>query len=92
MVDYLQNKKQFVEYNRTRSALSDITYGVVQGTCIGPCAFTIFVNDLSSVLQHSKSALYADDFKFIGDVSTPQDRRLMQADMDAWRVDRLITA
>ena len=54
---------------------------------IGPCA-TIF--DFSSVLQHSKSALYADDFKFIGDVSTPQDRRLMQADLDAvarWSAD-----
>ena len=71
MVDHLQDRKQFVEYNGTRSALFEVTSGVVQGTCIGPCAFTIFVNDLSSVLQHSKSALYADDFKFIGDVSTP---------------------
>ena len=69
------------------SAFSDVTSGVVPGTCIGPCAFTIFVNDLSS---HSKSALYADDFKFIGDVSTPHDRRLMQADLDAvarWSAD-----
>ena len=39
MVDYLQDRKQFVEYNGTRSALSDVTSGVVQGTCIGPCAF-----------------------------------------------------
>ena len=90
MTDYLQDRKQFVQYNGTRFALSDVTSGVVQGTCIGPCAFTIFVNDLSSVLQHSKSALYADDFKFIGDVSTPQDRRLMQADLDVvarWLAD-----
>ena len=95
MVDYLQDRKQFVEYNGTRSALYDVTSGVVQGICIGPCAFTIFVLtkkncDLSSVLQHSKSALYADDFKFIGDVSTPQDRRLMQAHLDAvarWSAD-----
>ena len=65
MVDYLQDRKQFVEFNGTRSALSDVTSGVVRETCIGPCAFIIFVNVRSSVLQHSMSALYADDFKFI---------------------------
>ena len=34
--------------------------------------------------------MYADDFKFIGDVSTLQERRLMQADLDAmarWSAD-----
>ena len=49
-----------------------------------------FPKNHSSVLLHCKSALYADDFKFIGDVSTPEDRRLMQADLDAvarWSAD-----
>jgi hypothetical protein len=72
-----------VAYNGTSSELSDVTSGVVQGSAFGPSAFTIFINDLCKVIRHAKGALFADDFKFVGDVSMEDGRQLMHADLDA---------
>ena len=42
-------------------ALVAVPSGVVQGSCIGPCGFTNFINNLRGVIQHAKSSLYTDD-------------------------------
>ena len=65
------------------SALFAVLYGLVHGSYDELSAFPIFINDLCKVLPHAELSLFADDGKFIGDVSTQERRRLMQADLDA---------
>ena len=39
----------------------DITYGVPQGSCLGPLIFMLFCNDLRLHLEHLHSVQFADD-------------------------------
>ena len=45
--------------------------------------FTVFINDLCKVIRHARPSLFADDFKIVGHVSTPEDCSLMKSDVQA---------
>ena len=59
--NYLQNRKQFVEYDCTTSNMCGITTGVPQGSILGPLVFIIYVNDIACVSKLFKTIIYADD-------------------------------
>ena len=65
---YLSSRYQRVRYEDSVSELLPLTNGVPQGSILGPVLFTIYINDLISVITHSQSATYVDDsqlhFKF----------------------------
>ena len=59
--NYLENRTQCTLANNICSKKTAITCGVPQGSVLGPLLFLIYVNDMKSVLQHSRHYLYADD-------------------------------
>ena len=58
---YLKNRAQRTKVNGHLSNLRYMSYGVPQGSILGPLLFIIYINDLSKYLTETKCSLYADD-------------------------------
>ena len=59
---YLENRRQFVSVNGVQSSISSISYGIPQGSVLGPILFLFYINDLPKVIcNSSKLTLFADD-------------------------------
>ena len=60
-VSYLQNRKQYVVFNKTESDYKEISCGVPQGSILGPLLFILYINDIEYVSDIIKPILFADD-------------------------------
>ena len=58
---YLSNRKQYTVLPDYESELDSITYGVPQGSVLGPLLFLIYVNDIQNAISEAKIKLFADD-------------------------------
>ena len=58
---YLEERKQYVSFNKHDSSTMDIKCGVPQGSILGPLQFLIYANDLSNVSSIISILLFADD-------------------------------
>ena len=58
---YLSNRKQFCRVNGVDSDVGEIEVGVIQGSCLGPLLFLIYINDLPEAVQGTSVTMYADD-------------------------------
>ena len=47
--------------NGSLSPLSEVEFGVPQGSILGPMLFILFINDISESVKHCQLSLYADD-------------------------------
>ena len=69
---YLSGRKQVV---RGGKLTLPMTCGVPQGSIVGPCLFTLFINDLPGFITHGHLIKYADDTVHI-DSASPDDSGL----------------
>ena len=62
---YLANREQFVTVSGKDSSRRLMSYGVPQGSILGPLFFIIYINDLPGISNLAKFILYADDANII---------------------------
>ena len=58
---YLSNRTHYCSMDGHNSELRKNLAGIPQGSSLGPLLFSIYINDLPSILENSESSLYADD-------------------------------
>ena len=77
---WLVGRKQRVVLNGEASSWGDISSGVVQGSCLGPILFTIFINDIDTAVDTVNSVMskFADDTKWGKIVEGEQDKNSFQ--------------
>ena len=63
LLDYLSERKQFIQIDDKFSPHNTIQFGVPQGSILGPILFNIYVSDLSDNAK-SKCLQFADDTTF----------------------------
>ena len=65
MKSYLENRTQYVTIDGKNSSSKQLTYGVPQGSILGPLLFIIYINDLPEISRIARFILYADDANII---------------------------
>ena len=62
---YLHNRTQAVKLRNVMSTKVTVSYGVPQGSILGPLLFNIYVNDMYKYISNCILVQYADDTQFL---------------------------
>jgi hypothetical protein len=75
---YLSRRRQSVKVNGTLSGEASIDSGVIQGSCVGPPFFSIFINAFGSLPLGGKLFLFADDAVLLNVHDTTDSQTISQ--------------
>ena len=70
LYSYLSNRTQNTFVNNTVSSSLPISYGVPQGSVLGPLLFIVYLNDITKCVHDCKYFLYADDIVLYKDIDS----------------------
>ena len=59
--DYISSRTQIVNFNGTKSNPQPVSYGVPQGSVLGPLLFILYINDIVNSCKSAHLVLFADD-------------------------------
>ena len=88
---YFSERKQIARYNNEMSESKHHTYGVAQGTVLGPILFVVYVNDLVNCSDSLNFSMYADDTcVFLTDAKLNENLNKMNAEI--WNISKWMKA
>ena len=61
IMDYLSERTQYTEINVSRSETAQVKYGVPQGSQLGPCLYSVDINDFQKSVDADDLSMFADD-------------------------------
>ena len=87
IIDFLSGRTQRTRVGAAYSEAIAMDSGVVQGSCIGPILFVIYVNDVVDCFDKEVvCSLYADDIKLYTYIRSLSDSSRLQS-----AIDRLVS-
>lgn len=84
LANSFSDRIQMVRIGDDKSSSIVVSSGVGQGSHSGPLLFSLFFNDLPSVIQYSCLQMFADDVKIYKSISSHDDCRFLQKDLDSF--------
>ena len=83
LVNFLTDRWQRTRVGNCMSDPVRIISGVIQGSCIGPLLFLLYVNSLTSIFDNGVTChLFADDVKLYAVIKTLIDCASLQKGLD----------
>jgi len=83
MQDFLSERHQCVRVGNTLSSTKPLTSGVVQGSCLGPLLFVIYINDIVTLFDGQCTCKLYADMKLYTIVDTTDFQLHFQQCLDA---------
>ena len=94
LLNYLENRKQFVTVNGSNSEFLEIDTGVPQGSLLGPRFYSIYSNDLPEATTNASVEMFADDTTVfcIGNTVDEILSKIQEAiaDLNKWAKDNVL--
>ena len=72
---YLSSRRQKVRLDDTYSEFKNVSFGVPQGSILGPLLFLIYINDMRNAVNHSVVHNFADDTNLLCSDKDPSKLR-----------------
>ena len=85
----MSNRTQIISVNGFDSNSTNVTFGVPQGSVLGPTLFLLYINDIADSIK-SDVRLFADDSMIYRDINSESDHHTLQSDLNTiskWCMD-----
>jgi hypothetical protein len=83
ITDFFAGRSQRTRVGQHLSSSKYLSSSIVQGSCLGPLLFLIFINDIAKIFDTTVTPkLYADDLKIYTSIESNVDNNRLQQNVD----------